>query len=595
MREVLHQLRRGLLEHGGTRSGLGRIIDQAVDAPMADVIAQAIAIDHLAQVGAGPGPVALLDDAVVQVADVEAAIRTGRCPHRAERGIGRGDEFALRVGIDQHALAIDHLHLAAADQASYRLRQDVIAQEVGRQAVPAVDRLAGAAGDVVERADDRLDPSQAALHVDDLHAREDFGEIIRLLPGQRQRTVAGMLLESEYRILAAGGRAVEAPHVIHRQPPLGSAAIDRIGRPHQVGADAEAPAAGLRGIDEVVGAVEQGAVLMLEVGARWTAIVDHDMLIGDPIAILVLVGDELAGVGLGDHHAIIQRQHHARQHEVVDIGGRLVIDAIALGIGQHRDARFRLILALGIRIGHVGAHLAHQHAAIAIPGEADRIDDHRLLRNHFDMVAGRKLEHAQRFLHRRGGDQRFHQAAGIVLAGLLAGGEVRGDGGGAAAGGQPFDAAQQGGLVADAGQAGGVADMAHDVGEHLALADRHPPHDGLVEAGAALGLVGIGAQQDVDILGRSALPVVEFIQPVHPYRRHAGGDGILLVAHGHAPIVDPAVPHRSALPGRFAHQGALLVVVQALAEGGRPPEQADGAFEALPAGEAVVEQNREAR
>src|SRR5580700_3161085 len=99
-----------------------------------------------------------------------------------------------------------------------------------------------------------------------------------------------MLLEAEGRALPAGGRAVEPAEIVHRQSPLRADAVDLLGGPHQVGADAEAPAAGLGGIDVVVGTVEQGAVLVLEVGIGTSAVVDLNMLDGDAIAGGVAVG-----------------------------------------------------------------------------------------------------------------------------------------------------------------------------------------------------------------------------------------------------------------------------------------------------------------
>ncbi len=221
-------VRRPAAQHARRGPRLEAVGDHAVDAAVADVLRVPVAVDDAAQVGARVGPGALLDDAVVQVADVEAAVGAGRAPHRAERRIGRGDELVVVVGVDQHALAVLDLDLGAAHQAADRFGQDVVALEVGGQAVAAEDRLAGAAGDVVERAAQRIDAAEAALHVDRLQAREDLGEALGLLTLEFERAVGGQLLEAEGAVLAARGRAEGAAEVVDRQAVLRAAAVERL-------------------------------------------------------------------------------------------------------------------------------------------------------------------------------------------------------------------------------------------------------------------------------------------------------------------------------------------------------------------------------
>ena len=84
------------------------------------------------------------------------------------------------------------------------------------------------------------------------------------------------------------------------------------------------------------------------------------------------------------------------------------------------------------------------------------------------------------------------------------------------------------------------------------------------------------------------LAVVEFVDLVQPFHRHAFGDGVLAVAGGNDPIVLAAVAHLPPLARPFLNDLALVVNIEAIAEGGRPPQQPDHLLKFLPAAEVAV-------
>ena len=92
-------------------------------------------------------------------------------------------------------------------------------------------------------------------------------------------------------------------------------------------------------------------------------------------------------VGDVDQHAIIKRQDHARDEEVIEIDAVLVEHAIALGALVQRDATLRLVLASAVDVLHVGAHFHDIHPTIAIKGEGHRLHDRRLAHDEFQGIA----------------------------------------------------------------------------------------------------------------------------------------------------------------------------------------------------------------
>ena len=100
---------------------------------------------------------------------------------------------------------------------------------------------------------------------------------------------------------------------------------------------------------------------------------------------------DVVGVRDAHEHAIIERQDHARQHDVVEIDAVLVEDAVALGASCRRDAAHGVELIVAVDVLHVGAHLHDIHAAIAIEDAGHGLLDLRFAEHEFELVALGKL------------------------------------------------------------------------------------------------------------------------------------------------------------------------------------------------------------
>ena len=147
--EVVYELGGGGGEEFRVFVAFGGVVDETVDAAAADVFVEAVLFDDAAEVGAGADPVALLDDAAVDVDYVEAAVGAGGHVERAEVGVGGADELGAGGGVAEDDLAGVVGDFGAADEAADGFGDEEIAVEVGGEAVAAVDVLPGAAGEIV--------------------------------------------------------------------------------------------------------------------------------------------------------------------------------------------------------------------------------------------------------------------------------------------------------------------------------------------------------------------------------------------------------------------------------------------------------------
>ena len=129
----------------------------------------------------------------------------------------------------------------------------------------------------------------------------------------------------------------------------------------------------------------------------------------------------------GHESAAFDGHHAARHHEVIKEGRSLVHAAVAVGIGQQRDATGRVLLGRTFQVTHVAPHLDDEHPALVVETDGDRGFDHRLAGDEFDAEAGRQLESLQFFLGGEGGRGRQVELqldlgrSGVAL--------VKGDGG----------------------------------------------------------------------------------------------------------------------------------------------------------------------
>ncbi len=437
MREVRDQLRRRLAVHPrwlegrlnrrdrrladvgfGCRHRRPSVVAQPPDAPVPGDLVELILLDLRAQVRTGTGPFPLLDDAVVHVGDVHRSIRSVADVHGPEQLIRARDELRRRIHVAQLRQPFDVLDRRPPDQPSDRLGKEKIALEIGRQLVAADDGGASRGGEVIQVLRRHARAGDAALHVADAWRGPDDGEVLletvfhsgravrirsrrrrRWSAGssaaraaarrltRRERAVVDRKLEVHRPALAARVDEPRLPIVIRRQAPLSAVrsgwltekARWRPTNPERV----------VGRVDPVVHVPQKARLLVLDVrvAALPDAAEDDFPLVGDAIAVGVAPLDQIVGVGLArEDDAVLQRQDHARRHELVDEDGPLVVPSIALRAFPAADAADRLVLAAGGGVHHVADHLADIHAAVAIELDERRADDVRLGGNELHAV-----------------------------------------------------------------------------------------------------------------------------------------------------------------------------------------------------------------
>ena len=189
--------------------------------------------------------------------------------------------------------------------------------------------------------------------------------------------------------------AVDPPHlavVVLRRPPLAAVRFGLLAQDLAARRDAQA--------ERVVGRVQpvvqrpgQAARLPFHVGDAAVARIEHLPLVGDAVAVGIGELVDIPIVGLEhEEFAVAKRKRNARQHQLVGEHGVLVVNAIAIGVLVARDAADRLAGVGAVGIAHVGPHLEHVHAAVAVECDADRIFDQRVGEHRLDPESRRQLE-----------------------------------------------------------------------------------------------------------------------------------------------------------------------------------------------------------
>ena len=154
---------------GHVRRAVGgdAVVAHAPDATEPDDGLETKLLDAGVQVGAGTGPLGLLNDAVVHIHDVEGAVGAGLDVDRAEERIRSEDEFGARIGVLQLGDTLGLDDLGAAHEASDRLGEEEVALEVFGQRGAAEDIRTGRRGEMVQRAERDAGAAHAALLVVD--------------------------------------------------------------------------------------------------------------------------------------------------------------------------------------------------------------------------------------------------------------------------------------------------------------------------------------------------------------------------------------------------------------------------------------------
>ena len=132
---------------------------------------------------------------------------------------------------------------------------------------------------------------------------------------------------------------------------------------------------------------------MLDVAGAAEAGREQLLLVGDRVAVGVGVLPHLVGVRLHRQDRVgAERHHEAREDQLVDEHGVLLVDAVVVGVLVHRDAAGRLELAGRVGVLHVAANLDDEHPAVAVEGNLHRLFDVGLGQDRLDPVAGRQHE-----------------------------------------------------------------------------------------------------------------------------------------------------------------------------------------------------------
>ena len=262
----------------------------------------------------------------------------------------------------------------------------------------------------------------STLHVGHARDRPHGAVLANQFIGRVELPIDDVLLKVHGPGLVAGIDEPDFAPVVLREPPLaavdGDGLLDRLA----VGADAQAIVV-VGGVQAIVQRPHQPIRLVLHVAAARAAGEPQRFLVGDAVTILVTVDVKIIGVRLADDDAVIERQHDAREQQLVREHGVLVVDAVAVGVLMPRDAAERLLLAFRVRVLHVGAHLGHVHAAIAVEGHHHGLGDVGLGEYGLEPVAGRHLHRGDAVGGREGLDER--ERGGSLGRGLGSGLRLR--------------------------------------------------------------------------------------------------------------------------------------------------------------------------
>jgi hypothetical protein len=371
---------------------------------------------------------------VVHVRDVHRAVRRIADVHRSKQLIDAVDELRSRIHVAKLGQAFDVLDLRAANQPADRLGEEQITLQIGRQPVAADNRRTGRRGEVIQVLCRHARAEEAALHVANAGRRPDHGEVLLEAVLHPRRTVGIRCGRRTARAAAARRRARRVRPVVDRELEVHrSAFAARVHEPRfPVIVRGKSPLAAVRRgrlaqepgrrppdpervvgrVDPVVQVPEQARLLVLDVGVATLADAgEHDFaLVGDAVAVGVGQLQQIVGVGLaGENHAILQRQDHARRHQLVGEHSALVVPAVAFRALPSRDPADRLMLPARLGVHHVADHLADIHPAVAVELDQGWVDHVGLGRHQLHAVTGGQHETPGLLLRSPRGDRRLRR------------------------------------------------------------------------------------------------------------------------------------------------------------------------------------------
>ena len=218
-------------------------------------------------------------------------------------------------------------------------------------------------------------------------------------------SVSAPVLNRNLEVHRSAFRAgVDEPHlpiVVLRQAPGSAVGCGRLAKdPVRCPPEAERV---VGAVDPVVEPPHEAALLVLDVSVTADADprIEDLLLVRHAVVVRVPVADDIVRVGLVDEDAVVvERDDHAREHDLVDEDGVLVVHAVASGALPARDAVGRFVLGRRIRVAHVTPELRDVHPTVAVPFEDRRVVDVGVSGDQLHAVPGGQQEGFRLLLRR---------------------------------------------------------------------------------------------------------------------------------------------------------------------------------------------------
>jgi hypothetical protein len=317
------------------------------------------------------------------------------------------------TGSDRHALGLDDL--GAADEAADRVGEEQVPIQIGRIAIAADDLGPGGGREVAQAAGGHAHARQSALHVADAGGRVRDLETGLPLIVREQRAVLDRNLEVGGPALAGRIHQPDLPVVVHRHAPFGAGRAR--GLAQDAGRRPPETERVVRAVDPVVERPDEAALRLLHVPAPARADTGVEDLapVGDAVAVRVHQQDDVIRVRLVGDDALVERQDHAREEQVVGEDGVAIVDAVFLRALVHADAACRFVLPAGVDVEHIAAELGDVEPAVSVERHHCRADDRRIRKHQFQSIPRRKDE-AFRLLFRR--ERKDRRLRTVVPAGV---------------------------------------------------------------------------------------------------------------------------------------------------------------------------------
>lgn len=342
-----------------------------------------------AEVGGHVGLV--LDDAVIHVENVEAAIRRGVGVDGTEALVGGGEEVFTFDGVGAGDFAAGVRDLDGFDQLGGRFTDEGPVLILGGELVTAVDDGAAGSGGVGELEGFGIDGVAIVSVVGgDVGAVEAGGDasgedgVGTGAAGDVGLDFDGVISKEKVGHDAvanqqgAVGVMVEAAEVVLGDAPL---ATEGGFLRDEFSIDPLVSGVGLGVVHPVVESGHHAVGLVLDVASFGIGLIDDD---GVTLWLVAITRDEVEAFLIGEENAIGDEGDGAREEEFFEEDGALVYRAVTGGVLEDDDAAFGDVLGGAVNVCHVATHFGDPHSAPIIEGEGDGFIDERFCNDRFD-------------------------------------------------------------------------------------------------------------------------------------------------------------------------------------------------------------------